>query len=158
MWYGSGNVKKQWIHTPTESQPSGRIISWMMLGAVSSISASRFWVLSCTDLSSVPGTLGHQSLKSLGIFSRVTWILKLTSIINQKTFLALRKEEPELKMKVLPLKLARAHMKAPAKWESFGRESSVWRSLHCTWLPHTWSLLVLAPHFHDPRYVWQSEF
>lgn len=30
---------------PPETQPSGRIISWVMLGAVSSISASKFWVL-----------------------------------------------------------------------------------------------------------------
>lgn len=125
-------MKNQWIHTPQRASPvAGSFHGWCWgqhpefqqadFGYKIQHTASSY----CTDLSSVPGTPGHQSLESLGISSRVTWILKLMSIMNQKTYLALRKEKPELKMKVLPLKLARASMKTPVKWQCFGLSGEV---------------------------------
>lgn len=129
----------------------------MMLGAVPA-TASRFWVL-LYRLFKCTGTPGHQSLKSLGISSRVTGILKLRFVINQKASFPLRKEEPELKKTALPLKLARGHMKTPGKLQHFGRESVFCLEMFALYLPILYLIIIgIAPHFDDSRSVWKSEF
>lgn len=83
-------------HTP-ERQPSSRVDRFMD-GTGASIQHFSKQILGALPYRpfSVPGTPGHHSLKSIGIPSRVSGILKLMALINQKTSLGLRRKEPEL--------------------------------------------------------------